>query len=77
MTGCRRQRLALRAACGLLVGVAAVALTGCGQKGPLVLPDGMSGDGGQTAPAASGATDEDDDERAADGDGTEDRADGR
>lgn len=69
--------LALRVRSALIVGAAAALLTACGQKGPLVLPDGMSGNSGPTAPAAGGAASEDGDEQAADGERTEDRSDGR
>ena len=82
MTARRRQRRARgvsrwceKAASAALAGLAMAALAGCGQKGPLVLPDGAAA-GGSTGAASSGASD---DQRAADEDedGTESRDDGR
>lgn len=88
MTRGRRQRRAngmprqrARTAIGpLLAGLVMAALAGCGQKGPLVLPDDAAargpagaasagGNDGNPPPAANGARDEDDE--------TESRADGR
>ena len=45
----------LRAASVLLVLVLAAALAGCGNKGPLVLPDAPAADAGVAPPAADAA----------------------
>jgi predicted small lipoprotein YifL len=72
----RRSRLSPTAVACLAV-VALAALAGCGQKGPLVLPDGESA--GSSTGAAGPPSSEDEEERAATGDrnGTESGTDGR
>jgi len=80
----RRERA--RTAAGLLLaGIAMAALAGCGQKGPLVLPDGAAARGpagaasaGGNAPAGAGGGQAGEAEAESDdGDETENRADGR